>query len=62
MGFDNAHPVKARSGPGAKSRGTFNHKHRLRTVRPYSYEDVATLLADFWTMVDEVLREKGVIP
>jgi hypothetical protein len=24
--------------------------------------DAATLLADFWTMVDAVLRERGVIP
>ncbi len=37
-------------------------KHRLKTVRPYEYADAATLLADFWTAVETVLRERGVIP
>ena len=35
---------------------------QLRTTRAYAYRDAATLLADFWTMVDAVLRERGVIP
>lgn len=57
VGFDNAHPVKGRR------RGTRqDHRHRLRTVKPYEYRDAATLLADFWTAVDAVLRERGVIP
>jgi len=34
----------------------------LRTIRAYEYRDAATLLADFWTTVDAVLRERGVIP
>jgi len=25
-------------------------------VRPYEYKDAGTLLADFWSAVDEVLR------
>jgi len=62
VGFDNAHPVKRWSGPGAKARPAFDHQHRFKTVRPYAYQDAATLLADFWTTVDEALREKGVIP
>jgi hypothetical protein len=33
----------------------------LRVVRPYEYQDAATLLADFWALVDAVLRERGVI-
>ena len=61
MGFDNAHPVRSRSGPGGKPRSTFDHKHRLKTVRPYEYKDAATLLADFWSAVDAVLREKGIV-
>ncbi len=56
-GFDNAHPVK-----GVKGRRNFDHRHRLKTVRPYEYKDAATLLADFWTLVDAVLREKGIVP
>jgi hypothetical protein len=34
---------------------------RLRSIRRYDYRDAATLLADFWTVVDAVLRERGVI-
>jgi Family of unknown function (DUF6516) len=61
LGFDNAHPIKGRAGPGGQTRTTFDHKHRLKTVRPYEYQDAATLVADFWTAVDAALREKGVI-
>jgi hypothetical protein len=56
VGFDNAHRV------GKRKRGSAqDHRHRLRTVRPYDYQDAATLLADFWAAVDSVLRERGVI-
>jgi hypothetical protein len=57
VGFDNAHPVA-----GQKRGGPQDHRHRLRTIRPYEYQDAATLLADFWEAVDAVLREKGFIP
>ena len=57
VGFDNAHPV-ARQKRGARQ----DHRHRLRSIRPYEYQDAATLVADFWTAVDAVLRERGVIP
>jgi Family of unknown function (DUF6516) len=57
VGFDNAHPA------GRQKRGTpQDHRHRLRTVKSYDYQDAATLLADFWATVDAVLRERGVIP
>jgi len=56
VGFDNAHPV-ARQKRGDPQ----DHRHRLRSIRPYEYRDAATLLADFWTTVDAVLRERGVI-
>jgi hypothetical protein len=62
VGFDNAHGVKGRSGPGGKTAAAFDHKHRSKTARPYDYKDAATLLADFWTAVDAVLREKGIVP
>jgi hypothetical protein len=55
VGFDNAHVVKG-------SDGTKDHRHRLKTIKPYRYENVASLLADFWTEVDRMLREKGVMP
>jgi hypothetical protein len=57
VGFDNAHPV------GKQKRGAPpDHRHRLRMIKAYEYHDAASLLADFWKMVDAVLRERGVIP
>lgn len=38
-----------------------DHRHRFQTVKPYVYEDVATLLADDWQAVDAVLKERGVL-
>ena len=61
VGFDNAHPVKERRGPGTR-RGEGDHRHRLRAIRPYEYKDAATLLEDFWKEVDGVLQERGLIP
>jgi hypothetical protein len=55
VGFDNAHRVGRQ-----KRGGPQDHRHRLRTVAPYDYRDAAALLADFWAMVDSVLREKGI--
>jgi hypothetical protein len=61
VGFDNAHGVPAQSGPAARSRKMpHDHKHRLRTVRPYDYQDAASLLMDFWAEVEAVLAERGV--
>jgi hypothetical protein len=57
VGFDNAHPV------GKQKRGDpQDHRHRIRTVKPYDYSDASTLLADFWAEVDAVLKERGVNP
>ncbi len=56
VGFDNAHPV------GEQKRGDAqDHRHRIRTIKPYQYTDSATLLADFWTEVDSVLKGRGII-
>ena len=57
VGFDNDHAV------GKQRRGhPRDHRHRIRTVKPYDYSDAATLLADFWSEVDAVLKERGVQP
>jgi hypothetical protein len=61
VGFDNAHTVRHADGPGGKGPAAFDHKHRLRTIRPYDYRDAASLLADFWSEVDAVLRDRGVL-
>jgi hypothetical protein len=58
LGFDNAHPVREGSGPSAKTRIEYDHKHYRKRVRFYSYEDAATLLEDFWTESEKILRER----
>ena len=62
VGFDNAHPVRERRGPGTRRRRESDHRQWLRSIGPYDYKDAATLLEDFWTEVDEVLRERGSLP
>ena len=57
VGFDNAHPIAMRRRGEPQ-----DHRHRLRTIKPYEYTDAATLLADFWALMDAVLREKGSDP
>ena len=56
VGFDNAHQVEG------KRREAFDHKHRLRVVKPYDYCDAAALVTDFWTEVEAVMRQKGLWP
>jgi Family of unknown function (DUF6516) len=56
VGFDNAHAVGKQKQSTAQ-----DHRHRIRTVRPYEYSDAAQLLADFWAEVDAVLKERGVL-
>lgn len=60
VGFDNAHSVRRNRGPGGRRAGPHDHRHRLRTVRPYEYRDAATLLEDFWSEVESVLAERGI--
>lgn len=59
VGFDNAHAARNSAGPGGKRQEAFDHKHRLRTIRPYEYKDAASLLTDFWNEVDAVLKTRG---
>ena len=62
LGFDNAHAVRSTKGPGGGNRRKHDHRHRLRTIQPYDYEDAETLIIDFWNAVDAVLKERGVGP
>jgi hypothetical protein len=57
LGFDNAHTIKEGSGPGARTRVEYDHRHKGQRIRFYDYKDAATLLADFWTDVDLILKE-----
>ncbi len=61
IGFDNAHPLPQRRGPGAGRHREADHRHRLRSIGPYHYKDAATLLEDFWAEVDAVLKGRGSI-
>ena len=60
VGFDNAHPIRERAGPGGRARAAQDHRHRLKAVRLYDYQDAATLLGDFWDEVSAVCREMGI--
>jgi hypothetical protein len=60
VGFDNAHAVRRRAGPGGRAKPAQDHRHRLKMVRPYEYQDAAKLLDDFWREVTNVCREMGV--
>jgi hypothetical protein len=53
--------VRESHGPGGRSRGPLDHKHRMEVVRPYRFRNAAALLEDFWTEVDKLLKEKGVV-
>ncbi len=59
LGFDNAHAVQEGSGPGARTRIEHDHRHRKDTVRFYVYQDAATLMGDFWTEVEKILKERS---
>lgn len=55
VGFDNAHAVK-----GTRKAGPHDHRHRIKTVKPYEYKDAASLVADFWRKVEAVMKTEGV--
>ena len=58
LGFDNAHPIREGSGPGARTRIAYDHKHSGQQTRFYIYTDAATLLADFWIEVEAILQKR----
>ena len=60
LGFDNAHPVRARKGPGGKKHRFHDHRHRYDETRVYYFVDTATLITDFYKAVDRILDELGV--
>jgi hypothetical protein len=62
LGFDNAHPIREGAGPGARTRIEYDHKHKGERVRFYDYKDAMSLLADFWTEVEAILKERSETP
>lgn len=59
LGFDNAHAVTKGTGPGARTRIEYDHKHKGERIRFYDYTDAMTLLADFWMEVELILKERS---
>lgn len=57
LGYDNAHPITEGSGPGARTRIEFDHKHKGQRVRFYEYKNAETLLSDFWDDVNAIEKE-----
>jgi len=60
LGYDNAHSVRSGAGPGGKAGTRYDHRHRAQRTAAYDYQDATSLLADFWSDVDALLRERGV--
>jgi YD repeat-containing protein len=60
VGYDNAHAVRSRRGPGGRRSAAQDHRHSGSRVRPYAYDDAGRLLEDFWADVEAVLKRKGV--
>jgi hypothetical protein len=62
IGFDNAHGVSAKGSPFKKHPGAMDHWHRTETDegRPYAFKDAETLLVDFFSEVERVLKERGI--
>jgi Family of unknown function (DUF6516) len=58
--IDNSHAVSVGRPPARKMSTTNDHKHVRNTVLPHEYADPETLMEDFWTEVDRVLKEEGV--
>jgi len=57
IGFDNAHAVKTNRKKGFTGRiVTWDHKHHMDRVEPYTFKTAGQLLEDFWTAVDGYLQ------
>lgn len=59
LGFDNAHPVREGSGPGARTSIAYDHKHSGQQIKFYAYANAAMLLADFWAEVEVILQKRS---
>lgn len=59
LGFDNAHGITEGSGPGARTRIEYDHKHKGERVRFYDYEDAGKLTEDFWAEAETILQKRS---
>lgn len=58
--YDNAHPIREGTGPGARKSATNDHVHKGNRIRPYAYASAAALLEAFWGDVNAILEERDV--
>jgi len=58
LGFDNAHPIKEGSGPGARTRIEYDHRHAGERIRFYYYSSAQALITDFWNEVYAFLKKE----
>lgn len=58
LGYDNAHAIKPRRGMYSGRVATWDHKHKSDRIVNYEFESPEQLLVDFWTEVDEILKEE----
>jgi hypothetical protein len=60
LGYDNAHaPPKPKKFKYSGVKFTYDHKHRSSIDKgvPYEFQDAYQLISDFFTDVDEVIKE-----
>jgi len=58
IGFDNAHPVPKRRGPGTKKPSYYDHKHKGKRTTSYEFINAQTLIENFWAEVDKIIQQK----
>ncbi len=56
LGFDNAHTFKPKKTKYGARKITWDHKHKMKKVRPYEFESASQLIEDFWKDVEEILK------
>ena len=64
LGYDNSHGVDVASGPAKKSKRPIPFDHvdrRGRKSVPYEFETPFKLVVDFFSDVEKILKEEGVI-
>lgn len=54
LGYDNAHPVHARS--FSVTRKIWDHRHQRSKLEPYEFRSAGQLLEDFWKDVEKALK------
>jgi len=60
LGYDNAHPIRVGTGPGARRTVVHDHVHKAEAIKSYAYASAEALLIDFWTGVERILKQRGV--